>query len=103
MHGGLQRDGGIPDLISRLERGQQSSGNTYALRAVVTHEGPSARAGHYVAFAARGERWHVCSDISVRPATETEASTFVRDREGGHTYLLFYEKVDSPTVSVALD
>ncbi|CAK0848165.1 unnamed protein product, partial [Prorocentrum cordatum] len=62
----------------------------------------SARSGHYVAFASRGDRWHVCDDKAVRPATESEGATFVRDRVKGHTYLLFYEKVDSPAVSVAV-
>jgi ubiquitin C-terminal hydrolase len=92
----------VPHAVAP-DRTLHVSGTTYALRAVVTHEGSSARSGHYVAFASRGDRWHVCDDKAVRPATESEGTTFVRDRVKGHTYLLFYEKVDSPAVSVVLD
>ena len=86
-----------PDRVLRV------SGATYALRSVVTHEGGSARRGHYVALASRGDRWHVCDDEAVRAATESEATAFVRDGVKGHTYLLFYEKVGSPAALVDLD
>ena len=92
----------VPHAVAP-DRTLRVSDTTYALRAVVTHEGESARSGNYVALASRGDRWHVCDDEAVRPATESEATAFVRDRVKGHTYLLFYEKVSSPAVSVVLD
>ena len=89
--------GVVPDRALRVD------GVRYALRAVVTHEGNATGSGHYVAFSARGDRWHVCNDSLVRPATETEAATCVRDDCEGHTYLLFYEKVHSPTATLVVD
>jgi len=75
-----------PDLYLTIRRTE------YALRAVVTHEGVTPQSGHYIAFAARAGRWHVCSDENIRLATQSEMISFVRSGNVGHTYLLFYEK-----------
>lgn len=62
----------------------------YRLRAVVHHQGPTARGGHYVAdVRSDGGRWFACSDAAVAErAPALERSTTA--------YVVAYRRVDRP-------
>lgn len=60
---------------------------SYSLTAVVVHHG-SISGGHYTAFIKhRNQRWYLCNDSQVRPATAKEVRS-------SQAYILFYERED---------
>ena len=70
-------------------------GTIYDLRGVVVHLGPSAKSGHYFAYAKRGKSWFKFDDVDVTECDEQEVFT-----EGG-TSMLFYERIATPPGSEA--
>ncbi|KAJ1615988.1 hypothetical protein T492DRAFT_1109551 [Pavlovales sp. CCMP2436] len=82
-----------PTSLGQLSARQAAGGgagggrsrHTYALTAVVVHQG-SMRGGHYIAFVKAVAGWFLVSDTSVASATEAEVL-------GAQAFLLFYDKL----------
>lgn len=67
-----------------------SSKTSYTLRAFVSHRGPSAHCGHYVAHVLINGKWTLCNDD--RLAIIDDAKTI--EQAASQSYLLFYQRDD---------
>ena len=64
-------------------------GVTYAVRAIVVHQGDSPRAGHYYSYVAVDDNWIYCSDMTVR-----HVQAFDRTQVATNAYVYLFEMCD---------
>ena len=74
----------------RPEHALTVGGTRYQLCSVVSHNGPRATAGHYIAFACHRGRWWLYDDEHSREATDAETTTFSRCNRRDKTYIAMY-------------
>lgn len=57
----------------------------YSIFAVIVHSGKSIRAGHFISFIKRENKWYFCDDELVKETTESKITV-------ENSYLLFYRQ-----------
>lgn len=87
----------IDHLLSRPAASPVNEGSfddsgkaAYTLRAFVSHRGPSAHCGHYVAHVLINGQWTLCNDDRLAIIDDAKAI----EQAAGQAYLLFYQRND---------
>ncbi len=70
----------------------QAEAVVYDLAAVVQHIGPTAHAGHYVAYVKRGGTWYLCKDNIVKTGKPSEV---IESSTNKSPHLLYYVEQSS--------
>lgn len=70
-----------------MDENKYNCNTKYNIFALIVHTGRSIKAGHYIAFVKRFNKWFFCDDESVR---ETNENKILVD----NSYLLFYRQED---------
>lgn len=71
-----------------VKPGSKATPAQYALKAFISHKGPSVHSGHYVAHVKHDDEWILFNDEKVVKESDTNLNSLI-----GKGYVYFYEKI----------